>query len=340
MLLYCILLMLVIKCALPLSLPIRRTPATRLCGTVHPFSSSSPGYKVSSSGWIESITLTPPTTLPPPSPTSLHFIRSRPCYLKRDDLYRLPSNLSGNKSRKFLSLSSTPLPPCIASHGGPQSNAMLALASIANYNAVNFTYYVKTLPRHLRTYPTGNLMRATTLGMNLVQLTHSEYEAHFSSEEGMSDAPPTTLQAPNNKGTLFIPQGGAVEHSRYGCHQLAREIVEFWDGVEEKKGGLSVVIPSGTGTTAYYTHQYLALNNVTDINVLAVPCVGSAQYLKRQMKRLAGGSNATTPTVLKSRNKYTFAKPHKELLEVWRELQVRTVAQRAKKKAPVAPMRA
>jgi hypothetical protein len=62
------------------------------------------------------------------------LVRDRLIYLKRDDLLRLPhSYVSGNKARKLYTLNQIPpdqFPDCIVSHGGPQSNAMLALAAI------------------------------------------------------------------------------------------------------------------------------------------------------------------------------------------------------------------
>ena len=77
-----------------------------------------------------------------PSPSSMErlLIRDRIVLLKRDDLLHLPSsNISGNKARKFLALNNIPateFPDAIVSYGGPQSNAMLALAAIvASKNA-------------------------------------------------------------------------------------------------------------------------------------------------------------------------------------------------------------
>jgi len=73
-----------------------------------------------------------------PSPSSVErlLIRDRLVFLKRDDCLHLPgSNISGNKARKFLSLNNLPaeqFPDAIVSYGGPQSNAMVALAAIVS----------------------------------------------------------------------------------------------------------------------------------------------------------------------------------------------------------------
>lgn len=67
-----------------------------------------------------------------PSPVEKLLVRDRFVYVKRDDLLRLPNSfLSGNKARKLYSLNNLQLsdfPKTVVSYGGPQSNAMLALA--------------------------------------------------------------------------------------------------------------------------------------------------------------------------------------------------------------------
>jgi 1-aminocyclopropane-1-carboxylate deaminase len=78
---------------------------------------------------------------PSPSAVERLLIRDRLVYVKRDDALHLPcSNISGNKGRKFLSLNNIPaldFPDAIVSYGGPQSNAMVALAAIvSSKNAV------------------------------------------------------------------------------------------------------------------------------------------------------------------------------------------------------------
>jgi len=78
------------------------------------------------------------TVIKYPSPSSVErlLIRDRLVYIKRDDVLHLPSsNISGNKARKFLSLNTIPaadFPDAIVSYGGPQSNAMVALAAIVS----------------------------------------------------------------------------------------------------------------------------------------------------------------------------------------------------------------
>lgn len=73
---------------------------------------------------------------PAPSTVERLLVRDRMVLVKRDDALHLPSsNVSGNKARKFQSLNDIPaieFPDAIVSYGGPQSNAMVALAAIVS----------------------------------------------------------------------------------------------------------------------------------------------------------------------------------------------------------------
>ena len=73
---------------------------------------------------------------PSKSPVECILIRDRLMHVKRDDVLHLPSsNISGNKARKFQTLNNIPaqdFPDVIVSYGGPQSNAMVALAAIVS----------------------------------------------------------------------------------------------------------------------------------------------------------------------------------------------------------------
>ena len=107
-------------------------------------------------------------------------------------------NLSGNKARKMYSLpqlNSEQFPSCIVSYGGTQSNAMLALASIVSYfnNDYNrnnnndstsqrqyrFVYYTKQLSSSLKNNPNGNLLKALSYGMELIELSSTTYKEYF-----------------------------------------------------------------------------------------------------------------------------------------------------------------
>jgi hypothetical protein len=144
------------------------------------------------------------------SPVEPVLIRNRLVYFKRDDKIK-GAPISGNKARKMKalqSLSAQEFPACVVSFGGPQSNAMLALAAIVHFEnhhhhhqadskKVRFVYYTKTLPRFLRNQPNGNLFRAVALGMELVELSPQEYASLFGGEwGGPTEAPPMDPPVP------------------------------------------------------------------------------------------------------------------------------------------------
>ena len=136
---------------------------TASMGSTPSSSSSSSSVPPSESGWrdidweaihyddtifsIESLAVSKredlrPTMCPQrPSPVEKVLVRNRVVYFKRDDLLRLQgSNVSGNKARKLFALNAIPVddfPDCVVSYGGPQSNAMVALAAIVNSKNTN-----------------------------------------------------------------------------------------------------------------------------------------------------------------------------------------------------------
>ncbi|KAL7557855.1 hypothetical protein ACA910_009155 [Epithemia clementina (nom. ined.)] len=284
----------------------------------------------------------------------------RAVYVKRDDRLLLEgSHVSGNKARKFLALNEmdeSNFPRCVVSYGGPQSNAMVALAAIVNFrnqeqesrrkalegaDRYRFVYYTKRLPRFLRNNPSGNLFRATALGMELVELpSHQDYNELFGSGWGGKSEPPLALEPPIPGDSLWVPQGGACGIALAGTWRLAQEVLEFW-----KKSGhgrpLSLCMPGGTCSTALLLHhaiQELNAEYCLDIRVVVVPCVGDELYSQRQMMGLnvnLGYPKENVPTVLlpnpptdykptknlqdsKTLDKYfLFGEPHEQLLETY-----------------------
>jgi hypothetical protein len=155
-----------------------------------------------------------------PSPVDVVMVRDRLVYLKRDDQLRLPgSQISGNKARKMLALNDLEkedFPTCLVSYGGPQSNAMLALAAIVRFqnekaglgtddpHRKRFVYYAKKLPRFLRNQPNGNLYRALSLGMELVEVSAEEYKDLFGGDFGGKSEAPKSLQAPVRSDSVWV----------------------------------------------------------------------------------------------------------------------------------------
>lgn len=309
-----------------------------------------------------------PSPLLQPSPVDTVLVRDRIVYVKRDDKLRLPgSQISGNKARKMMTLNDmmmawTNFPSCVVSHGGPQSNAMLALAALVHYHnktspslkdgdicdtavpETKFVYFTKKLPRFLRKQPIGNLFRALSLGMEMVQLSPQEYNKLFESDSGGRTEPPPGLLPPIPGNSLWIPQGGACGMAEAGTSVLAKEIVEFWLEHGENRP-LSVCIPSGTCSTAVFLHRALKVqiaqipeDEQLDIQVIAVPCVGDESYARRQMMALNVQTNSSPndiPTILrpspdetyfgqsstKSDNRYfTFGEPNLSILDTFNEM--------------------
>jgi len=368
------------------------------------------------------------------SPVETKLIRDRLVYIKRDDLLHLRnSNVSGNKARKMLSLNeiqSHDFPDVIVSYGGPQSNAMVALAAIVQsknvelaqeqdrrlrkenagsddsnindyeissdgwitlddqldsnlknnfnddddddddndneFNMLNenmedsvddqkpsikrkrFLYYTKNLPRFLRNQPNGNLLRALTLGMEMIQVKNDVYNEMFGGQDGGSAIAPIDAPVPGN--SLWVPQGGACGVASQGAKFMANEIVSFY--TKQRKGiPLSICIPGGTCATAmllsreinailkrgklmngdsFYGDSDHSINDtslIPDINVVVIPCVGDAAYALRQMKALdvstGGNGRDDIPAILtplKGKPYFRFGEPHPYLLETFTEM--------------------
>ena len=359
-----------------------------------------------------------------PSPVQLSLVRDRLVFVKRDDLLHLhKSNVSGNKARKMFALNELDMeefPDAIVSYGGPQSNAMLALAAIVNsrnvelaeleanrrghgsktskddaiisdvkdeiesdswfhnddsdvdvdaavavdapgdkavYDGVDedddlsefesslhvlpkdlkkrFVYYTKKLPRYLRKQPNGNLLRALTLGMEIVEVSNEKYNKMFAGEDGGHASAPKEIDPPVPMKSLWIPQGGFCGVATQGAKLMADEIVSFW--IEKGNGmPLTVCLPGGTCTTAMCVSKEInaliekiarkeGQQNV-DIKVAVIPCVGDAAYAERQMKALdaseGGNSKDDIPEIFQPwKNIYPrFGEPLLPILNTFMEM--------------------
>lgn len=231
-------------------------------------------------------------------------LRGRKFFVKRDDL--IDPCLSGNKYRKLYTLVQTPSTQYtkIISYGGTQSNAMYSIACLCHAKGWEFHYYSKTLSKYLKEGAEGNLQMALDKGMHLHEVSHELFEEKI--EE---------LQSLEERKTLVISQGGADELAKEGIYLLADEI-KIWKS-ENKIGKLSVVLPSGTGTTALYLRASLS----DDINVYTSVLVGDEAYQIQQWQRLSSGP---FPNIFPSQKKQKFAKPYDEYLEMYQELKALT----------------
>ncbi|MDQ6978314.1 MAG: 1-aminocyclopropane-1-carboxylate deaminase [Ghiorsea sp.] len=228
--------------------------------------------------------------------TPFHF-QGLDCFVKRDEL--IDPLLSGNKYRKLYSLIQTPSETysTLISYGGTQSNAMLSIAALCQQKGWQFQYYCKPLASQLKQQPIGNLKAALDLGMELIETAN--YES-------------TVSQLKSKNKTLLVPQGGADPLAEEGITILANEIQTWQQQNNIKK--LSILTPSGTGTTVYYLAKHLP-----DYQVLTTASVGDNTYLKQQMNQL--GSFPNNLTLLEPTRKYHFAKPYPEFLKTYQELQ-------------------
>ncbi|EQC41182.1 hypothetical protein SDRG_01158 [Saprolegnia diclina VS20] len=235
-------------------------------------------------------------------------VRGLDVVVKRDDLFYL----SGNKFRKLYWLIEQDATYFdhnhIFSYGGLQSNAMLAIAQLAHLKRVPFTYFTKPTELKSAGAPVAtNLKLATDLGMQHVKLSSHEYEALAESREFGPLVPPATSK------WIGIPQGGATADAEVGVQVLANEINAFASG-EAKP--LSVLLPSGTGTTAYYLAKHLR----PGIDVYTVPCVGSAAYLRQQWQQLEPNALVARARILSPTKRVAFGSLWKPLLAMHNEL--------------------
>jgi 1-aminocyclopropane-1-carboxylate deaminase/D-cysteine desulfhydrase-like pyridoxal-dependent ACC family enzyme len=197
---------------------------------------------------------------------------------------------------------------------------MLAIACITNHHKCKFTYYTKKVNNLILNK--GNYDLAIKYGMNHIELSNSEYDnLHELSNSN------------DNNNTLWIPQGGAYNGAKHGVYKLTEEIVEFIKQQKEMNKTITkwkIIFASGTGTTALFAAQSLNKiikdNNDYNIEMIALPCVGSKEYLMEQMNTLDSISEGKKifPTILSDDQKRIFAKPYKEHYSIWSELYQQT----------------
>jgi len=241
------------------------------------------------------------------SPVEEVFFKNKKIYIKRDDL--LDSEFSGNKARKFhyffdndfLNIKK------VVSYGSNQSNAMYSLSVLCKLKGWSFKYYTDHLPNFLQTKPVGNLNYALKNGMELKLFKDCSYD-ELTHKNSFSK---TLLK----DDTLFIPEGGRCETSKYGINFLAYEIIDF-----KKKNNLKdllIFLPSGTGTTALFLQQSLIKQN-DDSKVLTNACVGGKEYLKKQFFSLE--SDELYHPIILDTKKHHFGKLDCKMYKFWIKL--------------------
>ncbi len=235
------------------------------------------------------------------------MFRGRKLHIKRDDL--IDEDLSGNKFRKLQFLLDTPSQTYkrIISYGGNQSNAMASIAALCQRKGWAFLYITKELSSTLKQQISGNLKAAIDDGMELLEVSHDEYRAVVESLY----TPIPDKRIDHHEDDLVLAQGGADIGAKEGVELLAEEI-KLWQ-LENNSKDLTVVTPSGTGTTAYLLS--IALPEVT---VITTPLIGSSEYLLEQMQFL--GTIQDNLSVIETQKKYRFGKTYREYLKVYQDL--------------------
>ncbi|AJI48140.1 1-aminocyclopropane-1-carboxylate deaminase [Francisella philomiragia] len=189
----------------------------------------------------------------------------------RDDLNH--PIFSGNKARKLAYLLKNPDKysriKTIVSFGGNQSNFMLALSQLAKIKGWDFHYWIKPLSKFLKNAKNGNLKIALENGMQLFETTSSLNLESIKTNYNIGNS------------LYFFDQGGRNAFAEEGIADCANEIKKYC--LENDIDNYSVVVASGTGTTALYLEKYLPNK------VYTIACVGDNQYLKKQFNDIDNG---------------------------------------------------
>ena len=236
-----------------------------------------------------------------PSPVQEILFEGKSFFLKRDDF--LHPDFSGNKARKFHYFLQRDFPEIrrLVSYGSAQSNAMLSLSVLARMRGWDFVYYIDHLPKYLREHPIGNYRTALDNGMEL------RINSVPSEERRRED-------------TLFVEEGGRQAEAQEGVRVLAREVFQWYK--QQKLEGLTLFLPSGTGTTALYLSKAFMLLDAP-IGVVTTPCVGDAAYLRRQFAMLES-EERFWPRIMDLPRKYHFGKLYPEFYEIWLKLKAQS----------------
>lgn len=243
----------------------------------------------------------------------------------RDDLPLLedhPSTkpaLTGNKARKLYYYLQNDFPGVsrVVSYGSAQSNMLYSLAVLAKIKGWRLEFYVDRLPGNLGRHPRGNYAEALALGaqVKIVPLDRSRFDS-------TTDSFIRESVVAERSDTLFIPLGGTGPKAETGLKILADEIGACVE--EHQLKNPKLMLPSGTGTTAFYLQKHLPFE------VLTCTCVGSADYLESQFKKHSNNKKIQ-PTILSQiadesgrPRKFHFGKLYPEFYKIWEELRLET----------------
>lgn len=233
-------------------------------------------------------------------------------FVKRDDL--LGDICGGNKARKLeffiKNAHKFAKNTKIISFGSSQSNALAVLSEFARQNGFECIFVCEKISNFLKQNPCGNYALALKNGAKIIE----NLDFKTRKEKALS------LFSEND---IFINEGIACKEAQMGFQTLAKEIK-----VQSKALGreFDIFLPAGTGVSALYLAKF------SKCRVFTCACVGDENYLKRQMLELEpnfciklldknsfslSNSSHKGLFILKTPKKFHFAKPHKELLNIY-----------------------
>ncbi|QQX82137.1 1-aminocyclopropane-1-carboxylate deaminase/D-cysteine desulfhydrase [Shewanella sp. KX20019] len=235
----------------------------------------------------------------------------RRVFVKRDDL--LHKDFSGNKARKFAYFLHHDFPGVsrLVGYGSPVANSLYSMSALAILKGWQLDFYTDHIAAQVLVSSKGNYAAAIENGANVIDLSLVADRDGRSCKEYIEQ-----VVLPNDDKALYVPEGGRCLYARDGVHQLAREIVNWFESCQFDE--LTVFLPSGTGTTAVFLNEYFVLNK-SCIKVKTCACVGGENYLKQQFSELISDTSFH-PKILSSDKKYHFGKLYKAFYDIWRKV--------------------
>jgi len=241
-------------------------------------------------------------------------------FIAQDSASILGPVFSGNKAWKLHSYLAGDFPDVskVVSYGSVQSNMLPALAALSNERGWQLDYYVDQLPLHLLEQPRGNYGVAIEKGARVIPMPRRAGESltHCSSEDIRTYLSTEVLS--NATDILFINEGGHDPEAEEGMKHWAEEIASCVQNAQLTNPKL--MLPSGTGTSAFYLQRFLPFE------VLTCPCVGGSSYLVEQFSKLSGDRECD-PTILPpllneggDALTYPFGRLSLKLYKLWRAL--------------------
>jgi 1-aminocyclopropane-1-carboxylate deaminase len=189
--------------------------------------------------------------------------------IKREDL--IHSEISGNKWRKLRGFLEKANHRGIMTMGGPFSNHLHATAAVCYLLELPLVCIVRGEEADVKN-PTLNDIG--NWGAKIISVKRSSYR-NIRSQQSV----PKSIRE-SYPHFLFIPEGGLGIPALVGIEQLAKEIYQ-----QCREWPSSIVLPVGTGTTAYALRHYVP-SSTRILGVRAVLDSGIPQRLRTQFPNL------------------------------------------------------